>query len=90
MPTRTVNLTETQDAFVERLVRSGKYQNASEAVRDAIRGLEQRLKEDALRLRVLRREIRIGIDELDRGDYVEVADADLEATLDGLAASRRG
>ena len=88
MPTRNVNLTETQDAFVERLVRSGKYQNASEAVRDAIRGLQQRLKEDELRLRVLRREIQIGIDELDRGEYLEVADADLEAALDGLTGAR--
>ena len=38
MPTRNVNLTDEQDAFVERMVKSGKYQNASEAMRDAVRG----------------------------------------------------
>ena len=41
MPTRNVNLTDEQDAFVERMVKSGKYQNASEAMRDAVRGLQQ-------------------------------------------------
>jgi antitoxin ParD1/3/4 len=39
MPTRNVNLTAEQDAFVEDIVRAGKYQNASEAMRDALRGL---------------------------------------------------
>ncbi|MBM3651163.1 MAG: type II toxin-antitoxin system ParD family antitoxin, partial [Alphaproteobacteria bacterium] len=46
MPTRNVNLTDDQDAFVEKMVKAGKYQNASEAVRDAVRGLQQRWKED--------------------------------------------
>ena len=31
MPTRNVNLTAEQDAFVEAVVRAGRYQNASEA-----------------------------------------------------------
>jgi hypothetical protein len=39
-PTRNISLTAEQDAFVEQMVRSGPYQNASEAVRDAIRGLQ--------------------------------------------------
>ena len=46
MPTRNVNLTDDQDAFVEKMVKAGKYQNASEAMRDAVRGLQQRWKED--------------------------------------------
>jgi antitoxin ParD1/3/4 len=37
MPTRNISLTEEQDAFVESVVKSGEYQNASEAIRDAIR-----------------------------------------------------
>ena len=31
MPTRNISLTAEQDAFVEKLVEAGKYQNASEA-----------------------------------------------------------
>ena len=42
MPTRSINLTDDHDAFVEKMVKAGKYQNASEAMRDAVRGLQQR------------------------------------------------
>jgi antitoxin ParD1/3/4 len=35
MPSRNISLTPRQDAFIDRMVRSGTYQNASEAVRCA-------------------------------------------------------
>ena len=66
------------------MVKSGEYQNASEAVRDALRVLQQRRKEDVLKLKFLRAHIDAGIEALERGDYVEVADADLESYLDQL------
>ena len=87
MPTRNVNLTDDQDAFVERMVKAGKYQNASEAMRDAVRGLQQRWKEDELKLRALRSQIRVGADALDGGDFTEINDDDLDATLDKLASN---
>ena len=87
MPTRNVNLTDDQDAFVERMVKAGKYQNASEAMRDAVRGLQQRWKEDELKLAALRKQIKTGAEALDRGDFTEVDDADLDATLDKLASN---
>jgi antitoxin ParD1/3/4 len=87
MPTRNVNLTAEQDAFVEEAVRSGKYQNASEAVRDAVRGWQERLKADELKLDVLRTQLKVGLDALDRGAFTEVDEADLDATLDALASS---
>lgn len=86
MPTRNVNLTAEQDAFVDEIVRAGKYQNASEAIRDAVRGLQHRLEADALQLDVLRTQLRAGIEALDRGEFIEVDDADLDAVLDSLAA----
>ena len=87
MPTRNVNLTDEQDAFVERMVKAGKYQNASEAMRDAVRGLQQRWKEDELKLTVLRKQIRAGAEALDRGDYIDIDDVDLDATLDRLGST---
>lgn len=87
MPTRNISLTDEQDAFVEKVVRAGEYQNASEAVRDALRVLQQRRSEDALKLKVLRAQIKAGIDALDRGDFVEVDAAGLDDYLDGLATS---
>jgi len=86
MPTRNISLTAEQDAFVEKVVKDGEYQNASEAVRDALRLLQQRRREDALKLEMLRAQIKAGVDELDRGDFVEVDDADLENFLEGLTA----
>ena len=85
MPTRNINLTAEQDAFVEQVVKAGEYQNASEAVRDALRALQQRRREDALKLRALRLHIKAGVDALDRGEFVEVDEADLETYLQGLA-----
>ena len=84
MPTRNISLTAEQDAFVQEVVEAGEYQNASEAIRDALRALQQRRKEDGLRLKALRAQIRVGVDALDRGDFAEVEDADLQGYLEQL------
>ena len=76
-----------QDAFVQEVVEAGEYQNASEAIRDALRVLQQRRKEDRLRLKALRAQIRAGVDALDRGDYAEVEDVDLEGYLERLTTT---
>lgn len=89
MPTRNISLTTAQDDFVEKVVESGEYQNASEAIRDALRALQQRRREDALKLKLLRGEIKKGIDAIDRGDHVELDDNELAEYLKGPAAWRR-
>lgn len=89
MPTRNVSLTPEQDAFIERMLENGEYRNASEAMRDAIRGLQQRRTEEALKLDKLRIAIEQGTAALDRGEYTEVEDKDLDAYLDELAAPAR-
>jgi antitoxin ParD1/3/4 len=85
MPTRNISLTPEQDAFVEGVVKAGEYQNASEAVRDALRALQQRRREDALKLKALRMHIKAGVEALDRGEFTEVDDVDLESYLESLA-----
>ena len=85
MPTRNISLTPEHDAFLEEAVKSGEYQSASEAVRDALRALQQRRREDALRLEALRRQIDAGVEALDRGDFVELDDSELETYLAGLS-----
>jgi antitoxin ParD1/3/4 len=84
MPTRNISLTAEQDAFVQEVVEAGEYQNASEAIRDALRVLQQRRNEDTLKLKVLRAQIKAGTDALDRGDFTDVDDADLEGYLNRL------
>jgi antitoxin ParD1/3/4 len=88
MPTRNINLTPEQDAFVEELLEAGEYGNASEAMRDAVRALKQRRAEEALKLDKLRVAIKQGTAALKRGDYTEVEDEDLDARLDDLATGR--
>jgi antitoxin ParD1/3/4 len=87
MPTRNISLTAEQDAFVQEVVEAGEYQNASEAIRDALRVLQQRRKEDSLRLKALRAQIRVGVDALDRGDFTEMEDVDLEGYLERLTTT---
>ena len=92
MPTRNINLTAEQSAFVDRAVRSGRYQNASEAIRDALRILEQHQQEQAMRLELLRAQLSAGADALERGEFVEIeaSAAALEALVESprTAASR--
>lgn len=91
MPTRNISLTPEQDAFVEKVVQAGEYQNASEAVRDALRVLQQRRREDALKLKALRAQLQAGVDALERGEFVQIDAADLETYVRrlGAAPSRR-
>lgn len=85
MPTRNISLTPQQDAFIDEMLKEGEYRNASEAIRDAIRALQQRRAEEALKLDKLRLSIRQGAAALDRGDYTDVEDEELDAYLDNLA-----
>jgi antitoxin ParD1/3/4 len=87
MPTRNISLTAEQDAFVEKLVKAGEYQNASEALRDALRALEQRRREDELKLKALRMQIKAGIDAIKQGDFAEVEEGDLDRYLEELKAT---
>lgn len=84
MPTHDITLTQEQDAFVRHLVESGEYQDASEAVRDALRALRYRREADALKLEALRTQIQAGADALAHGDYTEVAHEGLATWLEGL------
>ena len=87
MPTRNISLTQEQDAFIDSVVKAGDYQNASEAIRDALRTLQQRRHEDALKLKALRAQLQAGVEALERGDFTDVEDADLDDYLDGLTAT---
>ncbi len=54
MPTRNVNLTEKLDRFVLTEVESGRYENASEVVRAALRILEREEEQYEAKLAALR------------------------------------
>ncbi|OAI29287.1 CopG family transcriptional regulator [Methylosinus sp. R-45379] len=88
MPTRNVVLTERQESLIEALVQSGRYQNASEVLREGLRLVESREIEEARKLEALRSAAREGASAFDRAEFKEFADASsLLAHLDALAAS---
>ena len=83
MPTRNVNLTDELDRFVLTKVKSGRYENASEVVRAALRTLER----DELRYEVKLAALKRAIDE---GDASGVADGDSFARVrQALKLSRK-
>lgn len=74
MPTRNVNLTPELDRAVEQRVKSGRYENASEVVRAALRALDQQEQENALRLKRLEKDLEAGDASQDfEGDPFEAA-----------------
>jgi len=89
MPTRNINLTDHQDRFVAEAMASGRYQNASEVVRDGLRLLETRAAEDAARLARLQAALAEAEDALARGDFHDVQVDALDAWLDKPGADAR-
>lgn len=69
MPTRNVVLTDHQASLVEQLVTSGRYQNASEVLREGLRLIEQRETEDAYRLDALRTAAQACISDIEAGRF---------------------
>jgi len=67
MPTRNVNLTEELDRFVMEKVESGRYENASEVVRAALRSMDREERQYEAKLAALR----TAIDEGDASGLAE-------------------
>ena len=53
MPTRNVNLTDELEGFIQAKVESGRFQNASDVVRTALRTLERDEREFEAKLAAL-------------------------------------
>lgn len=76
MPTRNVLLTPHQAQFVEQLVSSGRYQNASEVLREVLRLIERREAEEQLRLAALKQAAQVGITDIGQGAFTSFDSAE--------------
>jgi antitoxin ParD1/3/4 len=76
--TRNVVLSDHQHKLVEALVASGRYQNASEVLREGLRLLERQEAEDAAKIAALRDAAEKGWSDVAAGRFDEIADADLD------------
>jgi antitoxin ParD1/3/4 len=90
MPTRNINLTDHLDRFVAAEVGSGRYGNASEVVREGLRLMERRKQEERAKLKWLHGAVREGLDQLERGEGVELESMGaLETELRRIGAEAR-
>lgn len=85
-----VSLTPELEQLVNDEINSGQYKSASEVVREGLRLVRLRRE----KLAALRREIQLGIDDIERGDYVEYTSVeelfeDIEARVAKRAAKKR-
>ncbi len=78
MPTRNVGLSEHQHELVETLVQSGRYQNASEVLREGLRLIEERERIEEAKLKALKQAARQGWADVSAGRYADVSDDQLE------------
>lgn len=78
MATRNVVLSQHQHELVESLVKSGRYQNASEVLREGLRLLEREQTEEAVKVAALRQAVEQGWSDLASGRFDEVDEQSLE------------
>ena len=87
MPTRNINLTDHYDEFLSEQMSAGRFKNASEVVRAALRLLEQQQAEDHAKLEALRQAAAIGHDAYERDDYTVLeSDEAFDEFFDDIAA----
>lgn len=88
MPTRNVVLTEHHERIIADLVGSGRYQNASEVLREGLRLVEARETLEAARLAALREAARLGFADLEAGRFRDIAESELDGVIADLGRSQ--
>jgi antitoxin ParD1/3/4 len=84
MSTLNIDLPEPLDAFVQAQIGAGDYRDAADVVQAGLRLLKSQTEADAAKVERLRAAIQVGLDELERGEGIEVTD--LDAHFDALEA----
>ncbi len=90
MPTRNVVLTDHHEKVISDLLASGRYQNASEVLREGLRLIEERDSRDAAKLKLLQEAARAGFADFDAGRFVELDDDAIEDVIRDLGRRTPG
>ena len=89
MPKVMITLKDEDQRFIETAMKTGRYVTESEAVADAISELRAREELHQARLSEIRAKIKVGIDQLDRGEGTEWSVAEVKAKGRALLASQK-
>ena len=81
----TVEIPPDLQQFVDQIIDAGGYKTEAEVVGQALRLLQERQR----RIEELRREIQPALDQLDRGEGIELDDEGLEAFFEDIKTRGR-
>ena len=90
MTTRNVVLSQHQHELVKSLLKSGRYQNASEVLREGLRLLEREQAEEMAKLAVLRQAADLGWSDLASRRFDEVGEGYLDDFIGQLGVRATG
>jgi len=85
----TITLKDEDQHFIETAMKAGRYVTESEAVADAITELRAREEVHQARFTELLAKVKVGLDQLDRGEGVEWNVADVRIKGQALLASQK-
>jgi antitoxin ParD1/3/4 len=87
-----VSLTPELEKFVASKVQSGRYQSASEVIREGLRLLDDQDRLRAAQLEEVRGKIQTGLDQLDRGEGIsgDKVLAELKQKRAAVRTARKG
>lgn len=80
-----ISLTPELEQLVADKVKSGMYQTSSEVIREGLRLLKERDE----RLESLRRDIRVGLESVDRGEFTDYDQSNIRKLADRVKARGR-
>lgn len=89
MATKTVDLTDHFQRFVDANVEAGRFQDASAVVGEGLRLLEQQQLDDDLKLERLRQAVEAGREDVRQGRVFSVAADQVDTFLAGLGRTGR-
>jgi antitoxin ParD1/3/4 len=72
-PTIHISLTPNLAEFVDELVASGLYSNASDVIRESLREKYQQNQQKSQKAKKLREALQVGLDQARRGEFTETS-----------------
>jgi putative addiction module CopG family antidote len=87
MPEQNINLTDQQAEFARQRVVSGEYQSVDEVVSAGLRLLAHQANQDKLKLEYLKKLVKEGFDDFDRGEFEMIAPDTLDDFLNSVCAT---